>query len=254
MRVIQLSDPHLFADPQARLCNVPTSETFRAVLEDVAQLPGGFDFIVLTGDLAQDPSLETYRALGDMLGEWRPRCRLIPGNHDNPDALRVAFPDLVPGRGPAGFSFGAEGWRVIGLDTHSPGEVGGRLDPPQLEWLARELSTDAGHVLVCLHHPPAPIGVAWLDPIGLENPEPFVQLVSRAHQVEGVCCGHVHQEFEGRLGRAAFYATPSTAFQFGHEDVERFDLIPPGYRIFELDGAGLSTRVVRLPALAFPPE
>ena len=261
MRVVQLSDPHLFADPSERLRGVPTTEPFRAVLDDVAQLPGGFDLMVLTGDLAQAPSPETYRALADLLGEWRPRCRLIPGNHDDPEALRAVFPELTPARGPIVFSLVAAGWRILGLDTHVPGKHGGALAPAQLEWLAEEAlravsRSAAGRdsVLLFLHHPPVTINSTWLDAMGVEDPEPLGRLVARSPGVKIICCGHVHQEFEGRMDGAAFYTTPSTAFQFRPGDEAIVEAIPPGYRVFELEAVAWSTRVIRLPELTYPPE
>ena len=255
MRIVQLSDTHLFADPEARMFGVPTRETFRAVLEDVGRLEGGFNHLVLTGDLAQENSLATYRALGEQLGEWRPRCRLVPGNHDDREAIREAFADLVPDAGPVTFSFRAGAWRIIGLDTLLPGDDGGRLDPDQIAWLTGQLAADAdAHTLIFLHHPPAPIGVAWLDAVALAAPDALVDLVRRSPQVEVLCCGHVHQEFEGRIGATALYATSSTAFQFLRDDDEQVDPLPPGYRVLELDGPRWSTRVVRLPDLAYPPD
>ena len=254
-RIVQLSDTHLLADADGTLWRVPTRETLRAVLDDVGRLEGGFDHLVLTGDLAQDEALETYQALGDLLGDWRSRCRLVPGNHDDREAIREAFADLVPAAGPLTFSFRAGAWRIIGLDTLVAGESGGRLDPAQLEWLAGQLAADAdAPTLLFLHHPPTAIGVAWLDKMALAAPEAFVALVRRSPQIKVVCCGHVHQEFEGRIGGAALYATPSTALQLLRDDVQQPDLLPPGYRVLELDGPLWRTRVVRLATLEYPPD
>ena len=65
-----------------------------------------------------------------------------------------------------------------------------------------------------MHHVPVTVGSAWLDAIGLVEPEAFHKLIGSAPQVELICCGHVHHEFEGFLGRARVVATPSTGVQF----------------------------------------
>ena len=110
--------------------------------------------------------------LREALGDWGSRCRIIPGNHDDPASLREVFPEAWPlGEGPLAFSFQAGGWRIIGLDSHLPGEVHGRVSSDQVAWLEAELASDPTlPALVFVHHPPIPIDVAWIDelwPYGL---------------------------------------------------------------------------------------
>lgn len=255
-RIIQLTDLHLTADPAARLKNVPTWETFRDVLTHVRENAGDWDLLVITGDLAQDERAETYERLRAELGDWLPRCRLVPGNHDNRAGLRQVFPEMFSNRSEFLIFREAVGeWRILGLDTQSPGEVGGRIGPDQLEWLARQLEENGDSpTLVFLHHPPVSVNSAWLDKIGLEAPEPFRELIATHPQVRAVATGHVHHVFEGKLGRSAVLTTPSTAIQFepGGESATYIN-DPPGYRVFDLEDTGYRTQVVRLPVLRFPP-
>jgi len=60
-----------------------------------------------------------------------------------------------------------------------------------------------------------------------------------------VATGHVHQEFEGRIGSAMVVTTPSTSVQFGAHAGKSFDTRAAGYRIFQL-GDDCRTRVYRL--------
>ena len=252
-RIIQLSDLHLFADPGERLFGVPTQETFAELLAFIrANEP--FDHLVLTGDLAQDEALPTYETLRGMLGDWVERTHLVPGNHDDRERIRRVFGERTPPAGPLTFAFDAGGWRVLGLDTQVPGQVGGRLDPEQLGWLDRQLATrpDSPTLVFC-HHPPVPVGVEWLDRLSLEEPcRLLTRMRDRAH-FRALACGHVHREFETALGTARIFTTPSTALQFGGAG-HRFDMKPPGYRRFTLGGAALASDVVRLPELRFPPS
>ncbi|MGI9321172.1 MAG: metallophosphoesterase, partial [Thiogranum sp.] len=80
IRILQLSDLHLYQDRDGHLHGVPTWATFRAVLEQVRSQQDDFDYLVLTGDLAQDEALETYLMLREALAGWVERCRIIPGN------------------------------------------------------------------------------------------------------------------------------------------------------------------------------
>ena len=254
LTILQLSDLHIFAVASERLANVPTTRTFAEVLAFIdANEP--FDYLVLTGDLAQDEALPTYEKLREMLGSRMDRTWLVPGNHDDREHLRRVFADRAPAAGPLTFAFDAGKWRVLGLDTHVPGQVSGRLDPEQLGWLDAELAGEpARPCLVFCHHPPVPCGVDWLDRLSLEEPYPLLARMRDHERFRALACGHVHRESESTVGGTHVYTTPSTAFQFGDARDTRYDLLPPGYRRFTLRGDELASEVVRLPELRFPPS
>ena len=258
--ILQLTDLHLMADPDAALKGVRTRESLIEVLRFIRDREKAgewdFDYIILTGDLAHDERLATYETLRELLGDLVSRCRLIPGNHDDRVLIRRVFPELVSTSEEfINFSVATAGWRLIGLDSHVEGEVYGRIDPIQLQWLAAELSTHAVEpTILFIHHPPFSVEAAWLDEIGLQEPEHLRELVANSPQVKIISAGHVHHEFAGRLGHAVVYTTPSTGVQFvpaGDEPV--YDPVPPGYRLFVLDGGEFQTEIVRLPQVKYPP-
>jgi 3',5'-cyclic-AMP phosphodiesterase len=186
-----------------------------------------------------------------------PRCRVVPGNHDNRAGLRKVFPEIVSS--PNEFLSFAEAvgdWRVLGLDTHWPGEVPGRMNGEQLDWLSHQLKQfPAQPTLVFLHHPPVSVNSPWLDKIGLQDAEPFRELIAAHPQIQAIATGHVHHVFQGKLGQADVLTTPSTAVQFvpgGEESAYAHD--PPGYRVFDLKENDYRTRVHRLPVLRYPPS
>lgn len=248
IQIVQLTDLHLYKDPQALLAGVATWNTFSAVLEQVRREQPDVDYLILTGDLAQDETLETYLMLREALGDWLDRCRIIPGNHDDRSNLRKAFPECFPNNeGPLTFTLTAGAWRIIGLDSQVTGEVKGAIDADQLNWLKTHLDNGPGtRTLVFVHHPPIPINVAWLDKIGLSQADEFIELIEASPQLEVVCAGHVHQEFTGRIGTASIYTTPSTCVQFAARAEKTFDTRVAGYRSFRLDSFGHSTSVHRL--------
>lgn len=247
VRIVQITDTHLFKDPEGVLAGVQTWQTFRAVLAQIARQQPDFDYLILTGDLAQDEAPETYRMLRDELGDCLERCRIIPGNHDDPASLRETFPELFPADGDRlTFSVSTDGWKIIGLDSHLPGETKGRIGAGQLEWLETELATDPGaQVLLFVHHPPVAIKVEWLDRIGLEGASELIELIESSPQVKVICAGHVHQEFNGAIGHAAVYTTPSTCVQYSARAKKTVDTSAAGYRVFEL-GDSHRTKVHRL--------
>jgi Icc protein len=230
------------------LAGVPTWATFRSVLEQVRRQQNDLDYLILTGDLAQDEVLGTYLMLREALGSWVARCRIIPGNHDDRVNLRKAFPELFSGNeGALTFVLSTGGWRIIGLDSHVPGEVRGRVDGTQLAWLRTELASAPGTpTLLFVHHPPIPINVAWIDELGLDEATELVELIETSPDIKVVCAGHVHQAFAGRIGAAEMYTTPSTCVQFAARAEKAFDIQMAGYRTFTLDEDGHHTEVHRL--------
>lgn len=257
IRILQLSDPHLLSDPDARLRGVPTYRSFRQVLRYLDREALDFDWVIVTGDLAHDEERETYWLLKRTLSEGFPAYRIIPGNHDSREFMREVFPEMSsPERDFFSFSLEVPGWKLVGLDSRLPGSVAGRVGRRQLDWLRQELEADPGvPTILFIHHPPVPVGCPWLDRIGLEDADHLNRVLAAAPQVQLICCGHVHHEFRGQVEEAAVLAAPSTAFQFlpqGESAV--FDPAPPGARILELDGSRWSTRVVRVPELTWVPN
>ena len=91
----------------------------------------------------------------------------VPGNHDVPELMSAAL-SQAPFHYCAATEVGR--WLIIGIDSYESDTPGGHVGDAELARLAREIEqSDAEHVLVCLHHPPVPMGSRWLDRVGLRN-------------------------------------------------------------------------------------
>jgi 3',5'-cyclic-AMP phosphodiesterase len=247
-KVIQITDLHLFEDKQEQLRGLTTWATFAAVIDDIRQQHSDFDLLVISGDIAQDEALPTYVALREALGDWLARCHLIPGNHDNRTHLRTVFPERFQHREETlNFAVSVGGWSVFGLDSQVSGEVFGRIDDDQLEWLEAKVENANGPAVVFVHHHPQPIDVAWIDKIGIRDAESLTALLGRSTKIRAVCAGHVHQEANGSIGNAEFYTTPSTCIQFGDQPEQSVHSEHLGYRILTLDGDEYFTEVRHIP-------
>lgn len=250
-RIVQITDLHLMADPRAELKGVCTRATLQAVLDVLRRDFDSAERLIVTGDLAHDELRETYVALREMLGDWLPKLRLVPGNHEDREFMRQIFSDrvtVVDDRNVFADSVG--GWRLIGLDSQLAGEVRGQLGESQRDWLARELAAEPRcPTAVFLHHPPLKVGTGWLDEIRLEDADPLLDLLSQHQQVKFVCCGHIHHEMTVAHANMLLLTTPATSVQF-LPDTEMLipDSVPPGFRIFDLEPDGsFRTRVARVP-------
>lgn len=250
MRIVQLTDLHLTAAPGGRSWRTDVWTNFHRTLDHVRREIGVLDLLVLTGDLANQRRPETYARLREAVSEWVDRLRVLPGNHDDREMVRAAFGDRLL-QGPASVNFVAElgAFRLIGLDTLRRFRVHGLLGDEQLAWLERELAQSATPAVLFMHHPPIRVGTWWLDKDLLRDHEKLRVVVQKG-PVRAVFCGHVHQESSGRLGNADVYTTPSTAYQFLPRS-----LLPgsvrrtaqPGFRVIDLEGDRIETRVVHLP-------
>ena len=257
-RIVQLTDLHVFADPDERLFGIPTRELLRDVVADVERNAGPVDHLVVTGDHTHDEQRVSYEAVREILAPWHDRLWVVPGNHEDRVLLHDVFGDRTGGTGtePVRFSFVAGDWLCLGLDTHVPGEVAGLFDGEALAWLRAQLDANgARRVAVFLHHPPVLLGCAWLDRIGLHGREQLQDLILADERIRLVCCGHVHHESWHRVGEAEVVTTPSTGLQFDPaHDTATYAQAPPGYRVIELDGLESTMRVVRLPEARYAPE
>ncbi|MBC7815610.1 MAG: phosphodiesterase [Planctomycetaceae bacterium] len=250
-RIVQITDLHLLADPLGELKGVCTRTNLQKVLDVIRRDFSSAELLIVTGDLAHDELLETYEVLRELLADWLPKLRVIPGNHENRGFMRQVFGDQVTVVGDRNvFADFVGGWRLIGLDSQLVGEVRGQLGESQRDWLARELAAEPLRpAAIFLHHQPLKIGTDWLDEIGLEDAEPFLNLIQRSPQVKVVCCGHIHHEMTVTQANTLLLTTPSTSVQFTPETDRLIpDPIPPGFRIFDLESDGsFRTRVVRVP-------
>lgn len=56
IKLLQITDTHLFAADEGSLLSVKTADSFSAVVNEVLRRKVGFDYILATGDISQDHS------------------------------------------------------------------------------------------------------------------------------------------------------------------------------------------------------
>ena len=243
--LLQLTDPHLFADPDAEHKGCRTLASFRRVVAHA--LDGGTpDAILMTGDIAEDRSAEAYEALRRTLEPAGCPVYCLPGNHDDPELMQE-----ILGGDP--FSYCATlnhgAWMLPMLDSWDGDRGGGRLGAGELQRLDELLAASAApHALVCLHHHPVPVGSAWLDEVGLDDADALLSVLGRHPAVRGVLWGHVHQVYDQEHDGVRMMGTPSTCYQFvPGQDLFGLADSAPGYRRLRLHPDGrIESRVARL--------
>ena len=202
------------------------------------------DRVIMTGDLIQDDTAEAYERFRDLLLPLDLRIHCVPGNHDIRDLMRA-----VCCRPP--FSYCAyeefRDWLIVGIDSCIRGHAGGEVSNDELDRLSEIVGrSSAKHVMVCLHHPPVPVGSKWLDSVGLRNGDEVLERLRSLNRVRLATFGHIHQEYDAEHDGMRIIGTPSTCRQF-EPGSEKFavDDNPPAYRRITLDADGsVDTEVV----------
>lgn len=248
IRLAQISDLHYCREPGGLLDSpVVTDQTLKRVLDRLAVLAP--DWVVATGDLAQDPEPAVYLRLRKTLAHYPFKVYPLPGNHDDPHLM---YRMLGFGEGEAIKRIDAGPWQFLLLDSTIPEQQRGRLAEEELDWLDQTLDAHSQQqALIFLHHHPLPVGSPWMDRIALTNADELLYRLGRHGQVRGLAFGHIHQEFEAEWRGIRFFGTPATCVQFRPNS--RHLVIgetPPAFRRFELHPDGeISSTLEFLPGV-----
>jgi Icc protein len=233
IKVLQITDTHLFADSSGSLLGLNTEQSLEAVTADIRGRNQPADLVLATGDLAHDGTTAAYNRIFSHLEDFGLPVYCLPGNHDEAlklqqtlDSERVKYTEHAH----------HGNWHFIFLDSTIADSEGAHLTAATLEILESRLqSAPDSHTLICLHHQPVPMGSRWLDTMAVDNPEAFFSIIDRHPQVRGILWGHVHQSYDGMYKNIKLMSSPSTCIQFlpGSESFA-VDLKNPGYRWLEL--------------------
>ncbi|WP_089527858.1 3',5'-cyclic-AMP phosphodiesterase [Pantoea ananatis] len=255
VRILQVTDTHLFAGKHESLLGVNTWSSYDAVLDAIIAQQRDYDLIVASGDLSQDHSVEAYQHFVEGISRLPKPCVWLPGNHD----FQPAMVDTLARAGINAHKhvLVGEHWQVVLLDSQVFGVPHGMLSDYQLDWLDNALARfPLRHTLVLLHHHPLASGCTWLDQHSLRNPHQLDAVLQRYPLAKTLVCGHIHQEMDVAWHGRRVLATPSTCVQFKpHCTSFTIDTLAPGWRWFTLHNDGqLDTEVNRLTTQAFCPD
>jgi len=249
IRITQLSDTHFLEDgevPEGGFA-YDTAEAFDAVRLHMANHTP-HHMVVVTGDIADHGRSAQYQLAASAFSQLGAPVNVCPGNHDQDAAFTTGM-----GRPTIGTSrvIEIDNWCFLFVDSNAgvmvPHESGRLVDPSDYEdrlhrngalgdressWL-REMhsTTDAEHVFIWLHHPPAPRGLSSDGPYTAE----WKSLLPDLNKVRGMGGGHTHiptqYDFEG----CPVFVSPALKNNF---DLQAATMLPPGYRTYEFSADG----------------
>ena len=234
LKIIQISDCHLRADPRVPYRGQNADENLKTAWQKASNW--GPDIVLLTGDLSEDASPASYQRLAATIQTGAPILAL-PGNHDDPDPMRQHFP-AGPWDGP--FAYEREEWLIVMMDSKLRGRIEGGFSDQSLQGLREVLAQSIRpNVLLALHHQPIPVGAQWIDRFPLSRPAAFLDVVDSDPRIRCVIWGHIHHHFAADRNGVVFLGAPSTSVN-SLAFAERFDVdaAGPACRTLELADSG----------------
>ncbi|CAM4466317.1 metallophosphoesterase family protein [Paenibacillus tarimensis] len=241
---IHLTDTHVNKPGLTPMYGVEAAANMRRVFAHIRTLPVKPAFVVVSGDLTHDGDAEDYRYLRQLMNEEMTALGGVPlypalGNHDLRGPFREGYLG-ESGDDPYYYTVDIDDVRLIVLDSLLPGEVPGRIDEAQMDWLRRVLEEPAsGGTLIALHHPAGLTAGGLLDEHRLINHEELAEAIA-GKNVLGLLSGHIHYPFFGSFHGVGTFTAPGASVGFepcGEESIRYVDRI--GYNLCVLRGGVL---------------
>lgn len=201
----------------------------RRALAQVLTLDPPPTCVVVSGDLADHGAPEEYELLREIVDGFPLPLFLVTGNHDDRENLVAAFGGGAHLGGGASAHYAVEypELTLVVLDSLVPGAPGGLLGAEQLDWLDTVLARRPDvPALVCVHHPPVPLGLPFQDGMRLDDGAELEAVVAHHPNVARVMAGHVHRQTTTGFGGSVLSTAPST---YRQSVLKRDGDGPPGF-------------------------
>lgn len=219
--VLHLTDTHIVPKTElvsGRLDTAASLSRLVARLTSCLDQIGPIDAMLISGDLSDDRSAQSYEHFKHVMAPLEIPLHVIPGNHDAREPMRTAFSDRLPQDGPLNWDVPLGDIRMIGLDTLVEGHRHGLLIPETLAYLKGRLHRAGGApILLALHHPPFQSGIRFMDAIGLRNKDKFIETISGYSGEIRIICGHIHTMIVTSVAGNVAISGPAPASTFAFD-------------------------------------
>ena len=246
LRVAQITDIHLQAEPGSKLFGVDTAATLVEVIAAIGKLSPVPDLLIVTGDLAEDGSRVTYRRLREILAATGLPVYVLAGNHDDIEEMQRS---LVGGNVFFQSMLKLDKWAFIFVNSKVNEESYGCIDSSERLLMESNLnSVEDQSVLLAIHH--SPMAICSSTGCQLENAEDFTRLVESFPRIKAVIGGHTHTAAELNNKGHTQFTSPSSFAQVLHDqpkdinasqgfwETHRLQPASHGFRVLDLHTGG----------------
>jgi 3',5'-cyclic AMP phosphodiesterase CpdA len=212
--IAQISDPHIRPKDRLYQNTVDSNADFAAAIRHLNGLDPRPDIVILTGDIVDEGTEDEYAMALELLVGLHLPLFVIPGNHDEPRAFKLAFDNHVylPAQGPFNYVIDDRGpVRIIALDVTKPGHHHGDVDDVSVAWLKNALGKEPDRPsIIMMHQPPFACGVPYLDLYLCRGGDRLAAVAKAFAAIERIVCGHVHRFMQLRFAGTSLCTAPST--------------------------------------------
>ena len=204
----QLSDCHLLGSAEGRYKGIRPAQHLAAIVQQLLhQQP---DAVLLTGDVTQDHSDQSYQLLARLMAPLRCPVFCLPGNHDDISQL-AALCQQAPFRPER--SLALAGWQLLLLN--SKGDTPAGVFPQaEQQWLAQQCRQNvSGAVWLFCHHHPLPLN-CFIDKHGQQHQTQLWQAIAAQPRIQGIAHGHAHYAYQQQHRQVNIVGCPATSVQF----------------------------------------
>ncbi len=256
MKIAQISDLHLSAT--GKTLNVaPMAENLGETVARINRLAP--DLVIVSGDITHAGQPAEAARAAKILAALQAPFYITPGNHDDRGVLRQVFgKTAMPGSEPghASYCIDTPQLRLVALDSTDPDAPNGRICQTRADWLAAQLATASGPVILFMHHPPVRFGVEETDRPPLQGADLLADVVARHPAIERILCGHIHLQAQTLWQGCLVCVAPSLGMQLSWDPAtpgpSRFFVSPPAFLLHMANDDGAlvshSFTVAPLPA------
>ena len=231
VRIAQISDLHIKPPGSLAYGRVDTGKALERCVVALNEFNPAPDFVVISGDLADTPTIEEYQYLKRLLAPLNLPFAGVPGNHDSRELMRAAFPDAsyAAAFGPLDQKIEVGGLDLLLLDSSVHRKPHGTLEAATLGWLEATLASSSDRpALLFLHHPPFKAGIWHMDRQNLLNASELEPIVRRHSRVQLIATGHIH-----RAALTMFAGVPTTICPAPNHavDLDLAELREPSFKV-----------------------
>jgi Icc protein len=238
MKIIQITDCHIKKEADSLMYGVNPRKKLECIIEYINNNIKDFDFIILTGDISDDGSIDSYKFVVNLLQKINKKIYYINGNHDSKNNLIKVFSESH------NFfhlkELWLENWLFLGSDSCIEGKDYGVLSDQELQRIDTNINQAKikhYNCAIITHHHPVAVGTPLIDDCPMLNGGDLVNVLNKYDNVKVLITGHVHNHYSIKIGNTYnLEAGPSSFAQFkynGSNENNDIDNKTYGFKMYE---------------------